>query len=86
MDEELVLDGNALAGLLGEIFTSEMTTARCACASCGGIAHMGAERVYAHAPGAVVRCIHCDGVLMVVTHRENRYVLGLPGLRWLELG
>ena len=37
MDEtQLRLDGNAAAGMLREIFVHEMSTARGACASCGG--------------------------------------------------
>ena len=32
---EMKLDGNAIAGLLGEIFAVEMTTAHGTCASCG---------------------------------------------------
>ena len=85
MDEELMLDGNSLAGLLGEVFAAEMTAARGECASCGATEPFGAQHVYAHAPGAVVRCSHCEGVLMVVVHRNESYVLGFQGLRWLEM-
>ena len=85
MDEELVLDGNGVGGLLHEVFAHEMTEARACCASCGVIDQMGAVRVFMHAPGAVMRCRHCDDVLMVVVQRGETYRLGLPGLRWLEL-
>lgn len=86
MDENaLALDGNALAGLLSEVFAHEMTTVRCACASCGGLEQVGGERVYMRAPGAVVRCRHCDDVLMVVVRRDGRYLLGFRALKWLEI-
>ena len=32
---EAKVDGNAIGGLLSEIFTMEMTTAESTCASCG---------------------------------------------------
>jgi Family of unknown function (DUF6510) len=85
MDQELILDGNAAAGLLREIFTREMTDARGSCGSCGAVEQLGGEQVYSHAPGAVVRCRHCDHILMVVVHGGGRYWLGFQGLRWLEL-
>ena len=33
--DELMLDGNAVAGLLQEVFAAEMTTATGTCAGCG---------------------------------------------------
>ncbi|HET6983262.1 MAG TPA: DUF6510 family protein [Myxococcaceae bacterium] len=88
MDEtELKLDGNAIAGLLREVFVHEMTVARGACASCGAIAPVGAQDVYMSplSPGAVLRCKRCQGVLMVLVHAGGRYRFGLRGLSWLEL-
>ena len=35
MDAELVLDGNVLAGVFGELFQHELTTARGTCGECG---------------------------------------------------
>ena len=52
---EMKLDGNAIAGLLGEIFAVEMTTAHGTCASCGAVNEVGRVDVYVHAPGTVVR-------------------------------
>ena len=34
---DMKLDGNAIGGLLREIFTMEMTTAETTCAGCGGM-------------------------------------------------
>ena len=33
--DELMLDGNAVAGMLGEVFAVEMTTATMMCGNCG---------------------------------------------------
>ena len=65
-DADLRLDGNAAAGLLGEVFAVEMTTAEGTCASCGATNVLGAVQLYAQAPGAVLRCPSCTAVLMCV--------------------
>jgi DNA-directed RNA polymerase subunit RPC12/RpoP len=60
------LDGNAIAGALFEHFGSEMTTARGRCAHCGTESAIAQLRVYTRAPGNVVRCRTCGGVVMVL--------------------
>ena len=40
--DELMLDGNAVAGLLGEVFAVEMTTAIGTCGNCGATDAVGA--------------------------------------------
>jgi hypothetical protein len=86
-DGELRLDGNAAAGLLGELFAGEVTCALGRCGSCDAIAELGAQHLYmyANAPGAVLRCRSCESVLMVVVHAGDRYRLGMQGLAWLEV-
>lgn len=84
-DASLRLDGNAAAGLLGELFAVDLTTARCCCAGCGAAEPLGAEVVYATAPGMVLRCAHCDHTLAVVVHGGGRYWLGVSGTAWLEI-
>jgi hypothetical protein len=83
--DELRLDGNAVAGMLHAIFGLEMTEARGACATCGKIEPIGAEHAYLHAPGAVLRCCHCDNVLMVVVQAHEEYVLTFSGLKSLQV-
>ena len=86
MDErELKLDGNAIGGLLSEIFTVEMTAATTTCSACGAIEPVGALSVYVHAPGTVVRCAHCENVLIRIVRANGRYWLELTGVRCLEL-
>jgi hypothetical protein len=81
---ELKLDGNAIAGLLREIFTMEMTNANSTCAGCGKVHAVGRVDVYLNAPGAVVRCPACEQVLMRIVHNRGRYWLDLTGTRCLE--
>src|SRR5262245_1253476 len=82
--DEMRLDGNAMAGMLGEVFVREMTAARVACGGCGAVEPVGAEHAYTQAPGVVMRCRHCDGVLLVVTQTDDAYRVGLGGARWVE--
>jgi hypothetical protein len=84
-NSDLRVDGNALAGLLSEVFVHEMTSVRVECKGCGAIEPLGAEHVYMKAPGSVVRCCHCEGVLLVITQRDDGYLLGFQQLGWLEI-
>jgi hypothetical protein len=82
---DLKLDGNAIAGLLREIFTMEMTTAQSTCRGCGSVNPVGGVDVYLNAPGAVVRCPACEAVLMRIVRGRGRYWIDLSGTRCLEL-
>jgi hypothetical protein len=65
------LDGNAIAGLLLDVFGAEMTNATGICANCGATGKVAELKVYLRAPGTVVRCRGCAAALMVfVTVRE----------------
>ena len=69
------LDGNAIAGLLSDVFGAEMTTATGTCANCGADGPVAETVVFLRAPGTVVRCRTCSGVMMVfVTVRETTCV------------
>ena len=62
--DELRLDGNAAAGTLGEIFSSEVTTEEYACGGCGRAGTLGGAVVYeARELGTVARCPSCDNAL-----------------------
>jgi hypothetical protein len=83
-DEQRV-DGNAAAGLLGEIFPFEMTMVKTLCAVCGRMEPTGAELVYADAPGMVMRCVHCESVLLTIVHGGGRYWLDMRGVACLQI-
>jgi hypothetical protein len=86
MDEnDLRLDGNAVAGLLAEVFALEVTTAVVRCAGCGHDDPVGAATVYANAPGVVLRCRGCAGVLMRFAEIRDRVVVDMRGAARLEL-
>jgi len=74
---DLVLEGNAAVTLLQELFACDITVARTQCEACGSIEGVGSMRPYAAPMGAVLRCSHCDGILMRAVHT--------PHGRWLEM-
>jgi hypothetical protein len=80
MTDELQLDGNAAAGLLSEVFTAEATAAVVRCASCGTEGAVGGALVFSNAPGLVLRCSGCSGVIMRFARIRGRLVADLRGV------
>lgn len=83
MTDETHLDGNALGGLLHEVFGREMTDARGSCATCGTVNQVGAMLVY-RGPSDVVRCPSCGDVMIVAVTIRERTRIHMSSLRWLE--
>ena len=79
------LDGNAIGGLLREVFGVEMTTARGVCGNCGAVAQVAEMVVYLRAPGTVVRCRSCGAVLMVLVEVRGVACVDRGGLADLEV-
>ena len=86
-DTRLKLDGNAMAGVLQELFVDDVTAARGKCASCGAVGDVGEQHLYMYptSPGAVLRCATCENVLVVVVHAKERVRFALSGLTWVEI-
>jgi class 3 adenylate cyclase len=78
------LDGNAIAGLLLDVFGSDMTTATGVCASCGAGAVLAEQMVYNRAPGTVVRCRSCTSMLMVFVEVRRIYCVDMSGISSIE--
>lgn len=79
------LDGNAIGGRLFAAFGTEMTTATGVCAHCGAARYVAELEVYVQAPGAVVRCRSCGGVLMVLVEARGRTWVDVRGLAQLDM-
>lgn len=77
--DALMLDGNAVAGLLQEVFAVEMTTAFATCAGCGATEPIGAVQVYRGA-AIVLRCPHCSNVLATILSTDSEVRLSLRGV------
>jgi len=85
LNAELVLDGNAVGGLLIEIFGEDLTALVAACPDCGRRGELATLRAYTHAPGVVLRCPACDAVLVRIVRtprgiRHDARII-LPGPR-----
>jgi len=74
------VDGNALGGLLLEVFGAELTAASCRCGSCGWTGVLAQVVVYRQAPGTVARCRSCGSVLMAFVRRRAMTCVDLSGL------
>jgi uncharacterized Zn finger protein len=81
--DSLMVDGNAVAGLLHDVFGAEMTEATGTCANCGASAQVGAIHVF-RAAGVVLRCPRCGSVLAKIVTRRADACVDLSGLRALD--
>jgi predicted enzyme related to lactoylglutathione lyase len=78
------LDGNAAAGELSDVFTTEVTTAVATCAGCGTTGAMAQVHVYEAGMGTVLRCPSCDTVLMRVARFGGEVRMEMRGVRMLR--
>jgi hypothetical protein len=83
--EELKLDGNAIGGLMLELFGSDMTAAGSVCGNCGAHEEMARLDVYRGA-GIVVRCRTCEAVMVRIVQGGDHAWIDLSGTASLQLG
>jgi len=79
------VDGNAIAGLMADVFSFDATTATARCVNCGTVAMLATAMVYLDAMGAVVRCPGCDAVLATIVQGDDRVWISMPGVSALEV-
>ncbi|HZY96864.1 MAG TPA: DUF6510 family protein [Candidatus Cybelea sp.] len=84
MSTDLFFDGNAVAGELRNVFCNDVTAAEGECAACGKIAPLAEGRVYAFAPGIVIRCSACGQPLLRLVNADSRLWLDIRGLVYLQ--
>ena len=74
---DLTLDGNAVGGLIAELFGADLTGEVGACPDCGTAGELATLRAYTNAPGIVLRCGACDSVQLVIvrTPRGLRHTM-----------
>lgn len=84
-DQPLMLDGNSVAGLLQELFGSDMTTVPAECAHCGRRSEVGAMLAFGQSMGTVLRCPTCQGVTMRMVVRGSEVWVDLQGVSYLRL-
>jgi hypothetical protein len=81
----LMLDGNAAAGMLEEIFGADMTVAPTECATCATVSEMGALRVFNQAPGMVMRCPACGEIMLCVVVTPTMVNIDLRGVATVRM-
>ena len=85
MTHALMLDGNAVAGVLQDIFGMEMTANPAECASCGKVSELGGLMAFTQAPGAVLRCPACEAVILTIVQTPDAIYLDARGAAYLKL-
>ena len=78
------LDGNSIGGLLIDVFGADMTGASGTCGTCGATGPVAELVVYRQAPGTVVRCRHCESILMVFVKIRAMTCVDLTGMASLD--
>ena len=85
-DDPLTLDANAVAGMLHEVFGTEMPAQESQCAHCGKRAQLGTLRVYdMDGPGIVMRCSTCTEIVIRLVRRpDGTYLVDARGAAYIR--
>ena len=81
-----VVDGNAVAGMLWDVFGADVTVLVGVCGSCGAAARLAEAVVELDDVAAIVRCRGCTHTLFTVLRREDGVRLVMGSLRELVRG
>jgi hypothetical protein len=85
LDSELMLDANAVAGTLAQIFGRDVTATVVACNHCGNTAALGTLKTFVHAPGVVMRCSACQQVVLRFAVTPEGVCVDFRGLARMRL-
>jgi len=85
INRELMLDANATAGLLHEIFGVEMTASPTECATCGNEGEVGELLAFTQGPGVILRCSVCENVVLRIVQKPEEILLDARGAVYLRL-
>jgi DNA-directed RNA polymerase subunit RPC12/RpoP len=79
------LDANAVAGMLEDLFGTDMTAADSKCAGCGREGEVGTLLAYTNAPGVVLRCPACSTVMLRMVETPRGRLIEAKGLAYVRL-
>lgn len=85
MDEPMMLDANAVAGDLAELFGFEMTATAHRCAHCGNVGAMGTLLAWTQGPGITLRCCICRDVVVRIVRTPTRTLIDVSGAAYMEI-
>ncbi len=83
--DPLMLDGNAVAGLMYELFEVEMTIAGVECSACGRHGELGSLWAFVETPGYVLRCPECQNIVLRLTVTPDTVYLDARGAAYLRI-
>lgn len=82
---DLMLDANAVAGLLATIFAADVTACPGECAHCHAVSLVGTLRAWTRGPGVVLRCPVCVQVVLRVVETPSGTLVDISGLQRLRI-
>ena len=85
MNTALMVDGNAVAGELAQIFGRDMTMAVARCAGCAHDAELGALMAFTRGPGVVLRCPVCQQAIARIVETPSAIYLEARGAAFLRM-
>ena len=85
MGRAMMLDANAAAGMLRDIFGAEMTAVPSQCAHCGNVAEVGSTHAWMEGPGVVLRCSICHEVVLRVVETPTDHYVDARGAMYLRI-
>jgi len=85
MNSALMVDGNAVAGQLEQIFGRDMTMTVARCAGCARDAEMGALLAFIRGPGVVLRCPACQNAIARIVETPTAIYLEARGAAYLRM-
>jgi hypothetical protein len=85
MNTALMVDGNAVAGQLMDVFGRDMTMAMARCAGCSREAAMGALMAFTRGPGVVLRCPSCQAAIARIVETPTSIYIEARGASFLRL-
>ena len=85
VNRDLMLDANAVGGMLYDIFGVEMTASPTECAHCGHEAELATLLAFTQAPGIVLRCSACEQVVLRIVQTTDSILLDARGAVCLRI-
>jgi len=82
--DDLMVDGNAVAGAMEAAFGSDMTAQPSRCAHCGTVSMVASLHAYLRGPGTVLRCPVCQGVVVRIVETDAAVYVDARGAAYLR--
>lgn len=85
INTSLMVDGNAVAGELQQIFGRDLTMALMRCCHCAADTRLGALMAFVRGPGVVLRCPACETVIVRVVETPSEYYIDTRGAAYMRI-